>query len=95
MKKTKKYLLAPLFLLPVEIAYARGGDLVSPATNKVNEVIAMMSGDFAIAFTTVIIAGIGYGVTQGWVKKETAYKVGGGVALIGGAAQIANWIFGN
>jgi len=90
MKKIKIALTA-FFCLYMDLLFA-AGDPFDKATGKAEELLDFLTGKFAIALISIVIAIAGYMAINGSISKRRAYEIIGGSILIYGATTIGAWL---
>lgn len=75
------------------VALAAVSDPFENATSKANELVELLSGPFATSIGALVIVCAGIALLTGKLRREWAFKIGGGGALIVAAGQLSEWIF--
>jgi type IV secretory pathway VirB2 component (pilin) len=92
MKKRFALVGGVLPMLLPSLAMA-GADFMEKFNDKGNELIEILTGQFAIIVATIVICIAGYMFFTGKAAKSFCLCIIGGTLLISLSAQIAKWLF--
>lgn len=84
-----------VFILTVfsKLAVAGVGDPFEKATEKTNAATELLSGNFAVAFGSLVLVVAGIAWMMGKLRVEWAIRICGGALLVASAGAVANWLF--
>lgn len=87
-------LAAGLIMLSTSPALAAGAINLSPVTNILVGAASTISGPLGKAIATLAVIGFGVSALLGYLDWRTALYLIAGIAIVAGAAQIVNTVWG-
>jgi len=82
--------MGKLLMLPV-FAYAGDKDPFAEATEKANKWTEYMTGSWAVAFFTLVIAGAGFAWAMNMLSKKWAINIIAGAIVVGCCTYLADF----